>query len=383
MPTVNKVIATNAGALQRKYGGGWATIRSAIDGLIASDLARGLSSRLVLLDDAAQMTLLGGVAVLAPDSPRQNLEAVNAALAALAPTYLLLLGSIDVIPYQDLTNPVYGDGDLEFDPDPVAWSDLPYAAGAPYGQDIGASLPPSVAVGRLPDVTGGTNPDYLVGLLTTAKDYTSRPRSLYTDYMGLSKREWLGSTQLSLTADFGGASAVHTIPTEHSPWSSGLLLDRSHFINCEGLPFDSRFYAADPHLPTEVALDAAELTDHLSGGTVVAAECCFAAQLYDPAVALGKAGICNAYLANGAYGFFGSTTVAYGGAATNDFADWICQSFMKHVLAGTSLGEAALLARQDYVSKKSPLSPIDLKTLAQFTLLGDPSLRPITSRRRR
>jgi hypothetical protein len=57
------------------------------------------------------------------------------------------------------------------------------------------------------------------------------------------------------------------------------------------------------------------------------------------------------------------------------------QFFMKAVFEGASLGRAALTARQKYVQQASELDPVDLKTLAQFNLLGDPSVHPVRSRK--
>ena len=51
------------------------------------------------------------------------------------------------------------------------------------------------------------------------------------------------------------------------------------------------------------------------------------------------------YLLDGAAGFFGSTTTAYGPPSGNGQADIIMQDFLKHVLSGASLGRAALQAR--------------------------------------
>ena len=372
MTIVNKVILTNRSAMQHKYGGTWVLIQSAVDALIAKDLTRGLSSRLILLDDHVAMTGLGGIGVLSSASPQQNLAAVNAVRAALSPTHVMLLGSIDVIPYQNLTNPLHVPGNIENDPDPITWSDLPYACGQPYSQNIDHFLTPSISVSRLPDVTHGTDAGYLVGLLNIATDYTCRPRSAYEPYMGLTKRNWSNSTKLILTAAFGNATQIHEIPPESSPWPLTLLQNLSHFINCEGITYASQFYATGI-----VVLDAEELDRHVAQGTVVAAECCYGTELYDPAIALGKFSVCNTYLANGAYGFLGSSTVAYSEASVNDFADLICKYFLNHLLAGATLGEALLEARREYIAINSPLSDKDLKTLAQFTLLGDPSLRPV------
>src|SRR6185295_6134667 len=115
----------------------------------------------------------------------------------------------------------------------------------------------------------------------------------------------------------------------------------------------------------------------LSEGTVAAVESCYGAELYDPALAGGVPGICNTYLAAGAHGYFGSSTISYGPASGNGQADLICQFFLKHVLSGASTGEAALRARLDFIQLLSLAEPIDLKTLAQFNLMGDPSLHPV------
>ncbi|HEY4334762.1 MAG TPA: hypothetical protein VGM89_02665, partial [Puia sp.] len=88
--------------------------------------------------------------------------------------------------------------------------------------------------------------------------------------------------------------------------------------------------------------------------------------------------IANNYLLNGALGFLGSSTIAYGPADSNDQADLICAYFFTSVLKGASTGRSLLEARQQYLTKSGPhLDPVALKTLGQFYLLGDPSLQPV------
>jgi hypothetical protein len=82
-------------------------------------------------------------------------------------------------------------------------------------------------------------------------------------------------------------------------------------------------------------------------------------------------------MASGISGFWGSSTIAYGPADANDYADLICQYFLREVLNGASLGRACLQARQNYLQQAAPLDPVDLKTIAQFNLLGDPSVHPV------
>ena len=61
----------------------------------------------------------------------------------------------------------------------------------------------------------------------------------------------------------------------------------------------------------------------------------------------------------------------------NGSADLICQYFLQSVLKGASIGHATLMARQQYVANVAEMDATDLKTLAQFYLLGDPSIHPI------
>jgi hypothetical protein len=124
------------------------------------------------------------------------------------------------------------------------------------------------------------------------------------------------------------------------------------------------------------------MTKRVVEGTIMAAECCYGAELYDPSLptALGQIGLCNTYLNAKAYGYFGSTNTAYGPTAANDQADLLCRYFFEELLSGSSLGRACLQARLRYATAKGGvLTPVDLKTLAQFTLMADPSLTPVVS----
>jgi len=123
---------------------------------------------------------------------------------------------------------------------------------------------------------------------------------------------------------------------------------------------------------------SARLAGKVTTGTVAAAECCYGAELYNATLDGGTGGICDAYLGNGAYGFVGSTTIAYGPADDNGLADLITQYFIQAVLTGASLGRAMLVARQKFLSASGPtIDKQELKTIGQFLLLGDPSIQPV------
>jgi hypothetical protein len=379
MPRLDKVILTNLSALKGKYGTRYARVAKAIDKLVAADAGRGLTSQLVALDDPSFQTTFGVPRVSSADNQRQNKAAIDAVFRVLQPAYLLILGSVDVVPHQDLVNPVYSPGGD--DDEPVAPGDLPYACDAPYSTAPQDFRGPTRVVGRLPDLTGGTDPSYLVKLLNTAAKYRSFSRSQYEDYFGITVQRWTGSTFLSLTNVFGNASNMRSVPPRSYRWPTAALKTRSHFINCHGGPADPQFYGQPKSGARKYPIShkAVYLHGKIARGTIAAVECCFGAELFDPNPVGGVMGICSEYLRGGAYGFLGSSTTAYGPFDGNAQADLICQFFLAQVLSGSSLGRAALEARQRFIRSAPVLGPTDLKTLAQFNLLGDPSIQPVST----
>jgi hypothetical protein len=376
---VDKVILTNAGALKKKYGAqGMRDVQSAVSALIQADKARGLQTRLIAVDDPAVMGSLSAPVVADSGDPKQNKAAIDAVYKALAPDYLMILGSIDVIPHQDLKNPLY-DGPNGDDPDEFAYGDLPYACEAPYSQQPQDFVGPTRVVGRLPDITGDTDAAYLTNLLKVAAGYKAADHQSFMSYFAVTAEIWQASTQLSVTNTFGDAKELQDVPPRNYKWKPTLLNRLAHFFNCHGADQSSQFYGqpASGKKDFPPAMDAAYVNGKIREGAVAAAECCYGGQLYALSSVVPQIGICNVYLANKGYGFFASTTIAYGPAEGNGQADLICQYFMRGVASGASLGRAALQARQQFVKTASPPDPSDIKTLAQFNLYGDPSITPV------
>lgn len=377
---VDKVVLTNFAALGRKYGdAGVRSIREALARLIAADRARDIASRLVAIDDARTMRKLHGSAVTKAGSARQNKQAVDAVYRVLAPDYILLVGSVDVIPHQDLRNPVFVKNSDDEDTDHDAPGDLPYACEAGYSRKIEDFVGPTRVVGRIPDLEGAKEPSYLLHLLAlaaTAKPFTPRD---YASYLALSAQVWKRSTQQSARNVFGDSKSVLTIPPRKSKWPKEMLERRMHLINCHGGRYATEFWGqsvADEDV-YPIALQASYVDGKIAPGTVAAAECCYGGQLNGVSRSRPRLGICETYLGNGSYGFVGSTTIAYGDLERNGMADLLCQFFLENVRGGASLGRAFLQARQAFVRTASPLDPSELKTLAQFNLYGDPSLAPV------
>ena len=376
-----KIVLTHLGALREKYDrAGLARIRAAVDDLVVADAPRGLQTLLVPMDDRRRARALGVAPVTDPGDAAAAKAFADAAVARWSPGYLVLLGSPDVVPMQPLANPLWTGDPVNGDPDETVPSDLPYAGDAPFGTDPGEFRGATRVTGRLPDGTGANDPGGLLRVLAVAAGYRSRRRADHLPVFALTAAVWHRSTEQTLTAVAGTAVDLADVPPGSPPWPAAQTRRRTHLLNLHGAAADPQFYGQSGR-SYPVALEAAGLAPgrRLSAGTVVAAECCYGGMLYDPAEAGGVPCFADTYLQGGVYGYCAATNVAYGPADTNDAADIICRDFLKHVLSGASTGRAMLQARQDYVFTRATLSPIDLKTLAQFTLFGDPSVHPVRS----
>lgn len=374
---VDKVIVTNVSALQGKYGSRYADVKAAIRALIDADKGRGLKTVLVAIDSAVDMKRAGGTPVKKAGDERAVKAAIDAVCKVHTPDYILILGAPDVVPHVLLSNPMrHADGG---DDDPNVPSDVPYACDAAFSRNPKDFVGPTRVVGRLPDVMGAKEPGYLVKVLKTAATYSARPRSAYSGHFAISARVWEKSTAESAANLFGAGATILTSPKGGPKWTKTQLAPRLHFINCHGASASSLFYGEGPRGKFFDAHASGHLPTRVTAGSVIAAECCYGAEQYDPANDAGRAGISTTYLGEGAYGFLGSTTIAYGPSEGQGQADLICQYFMEVVMKGGSLGRAALEARQRFVAQFSHVDPSDLKTAVQFILLGDPSLQPIAA----
>lgn len=162
----DKVIVTHRAALTAKYGqAGIKAIQAALAALVEADKERGLTARIVYLDDAPAMKKLGAPTLVNHKDRRGAKQAIDGVYKSLKPDYLLIVGAADVIPHQDLTNPAFEAGD---DDDEFAFGDIPYACDEPYSRDPAKFVGPTRVVGRLPDLTGAGEPSHLIALLKTA-----------------------------------------------------------------------------------------------------------------------------------------------------------------------------------------------------------------------
>lgn len=364
------VAIVNRQRIREKYGAGAAAIGRAVDGLLDSYRRRGIPGAVVDVSDVTTAAQLGVEAVTDVADEPATKRAVDAAYREYLPDYLVLIGGPDVLTHQHLSNPLGNNGtDLDVP------SDLPYAAEAPPGGQISDFLAVTRVVGRLPDAPGARDPDTFVRVLQHAAVAPSigapgGPGSVF----GLSAQIWLTSTGQSLAAIGSDPGTVRSSPVDGPDWDEPTMASPWHFINCHGAPAYSEFLG-DPGAP--VSHRATRLAGRITPGTVVAAECCYGAELFDSALTGGVDGIALTYLREGAAGYLGSTNIAYGPADTTAYADVLCAEFLRRVRAGASIGRACAEARQAYIAGTPILGPTDLKTLGQFILLGDPTWTPM------
>lgn len=381
----DKLLVTHGGALRRKYGAAGATrVRAALDALVKADKAQHhLVSRVLLLDNASTMRALRLPRVAEGDWTA-TLKAVDAAAEKYQPSYLVLVGATDVVPQAQLRNPLAPNDD-----DPYVPSDLPFACDLPDSfpgtgtalLDTARLLAVTRVVGRVPDVVGASDPAVLLANLAVAATYEQQPATAYQQVFALSAAVWRGSTVRSVDLLPGPAPTTNLSPPRRSPWAKPDVTALSHFVNCHGGDFTPDWYGQrDSRSPVDtVALRPEDVDGKVSRGTVVVAECCYGAMHQDPADQGGRLPMLWAYLRSGAYAGVGSSTTAYGPADGNGQADLVCRYVLEGVMSGASTGRALLDARQRYIRETGAMGPEDLKTIAQFDLLGDPSLVPVAT----
>lgn len=366
-----KWIVTSKVNLKNKYKGELGTIQQLLKNLVTADKARKIDTRILYIDDATSAKA-ADIPAVSGTTPRDCKTAIDNLYKKHLPDYIVILGAQDIIPFQQITNPATDD-------DREVPSDLPYACDAAYSKNIASFTGPTRVVGRIPDVPGQGDPKYLEAVISNIIDYKPAAAGAYKNYFAVSAEVWKKSTQQSVLNIFGQNKSLLLSPpaAPAAGYTTAQLSLQAHFINCHGALGDTRFYGQrGGQYP--VALNATNLVSNVAKNTVVAAECCYGAELIDPAdSADGKTmSIASTYLAYNALAFVGSSTIAYGPADGQGLADLITQYFLINALnAGTSAGRAFLEARQKYISTSGPqLDPVELKTIAQFYLLGDPSI---------
>jgi hypothetical protein len=278
----------------------------------------------------------------------------------------LLIGGHSIIPFYKVKNPVN-------DQDTDILSDAPYASS---DDDF---LIPERIVGRIPDSAKGEH-NFLIGLLHNCIDWSKADDGYRGDF-GYSASVWKKASR-SVYKTFADADKLKISPPLkseliHSNW----LKKRILYFNLHGSKESPSWYGQravddDPQFPFyPVAISPANIPS--LSGTCVFTEACYGAWIFDK---LPNESLALKILEKGSIAFVGSTAIAYGPPVPPSMeADLLGKHFFKNVMEGIPFGEAFKEAKIDFATEmletQGFLDSDDKKTLLEFQLYGDPSLK--------
>lgn len=297
---------------------------------------------------------------------------------------LLLIGGDDCIPFHRLHNPIPDD-------EKILLSDNPYAC-----DDSGYLIPQRI-VARIPS-GDDNNPQLLLTILNTMTAYHANARHegrLGFDLgawlrirnadgndlaCGVAAEVWHAPSQEILHNLHADAQLLTSPPLDHQQISKRMLSGREVlYINLHGASGMPHFYGqAENSWGAATALPIALSPEHMSGttvgGTILLSEACYGAELLGRTI---ENSIPLRALANGALAFVGSTVNAYGSAQTPLLgADLLFERLTHHMAHGLPVGLALHFARLEFAQtmydRQGFLDDVDMKTLIEFILLGDP-----------
>jgi len=267
---------------------------------------------------------------------------------------LVLIGGDRIIPFHKLKNPCD-------DNDRVVLSDNPYAS-----RDDDFLIPERVCA-RIPD---NHDVNFIINQLKKTHNITKAS-------FGMTAKVWKEASknvyrQIGKPNDLKVSPPI-TLDNFKSNWleNKDLL-----YFNLHGSDVSPNWYGQDGD-EYPIALSPLNIQDATG---VVASEACYGAYIINKS---NKNTICLKFLnQENVLGFCGSTTIAYGPPAPpSTEADLLVKYFFEYLKHGMTLGESLKNAKIDIARKALRrhgfLDDDDQKTLLQFVLYGDPTLRLI------
>ena len=266
--------------------------------------------------------------------------------------FLLLLGGDEVVPFFRLDNPCD-------DADEHVLSDNPYAS-----RDENYTVPERICA-RIPD-NGSTV--YMTKQLTKTK-------SAYGKSFGLTAKVWQRASE-NVYRPIGDPMELKVSPPVTSGKFNNKWMQEKDYLyfNVHGSKVSANWYGQN-----ESEYPVAMKPENIENATgIVASEACYGAYIKgktkDNAISL-------RFLdEEHILGFCGSTTIAYGPVQPpSSEADLFVKYFLEYLVKGLTLGESFRNAKLDFARKalrrQGFLDDDDKKTLLQFVLYGDPTLR--------
>ena len=266
--------------------------------------------------------------------------------------FLLLLGGDEVIPFFRLDNPCD-------DADENVLSDNPYAS-----RDENYTIPER-ACSRILD--NGSS-DFMIPQLSKVM-----PKNNCS--FGLTAKAWQRASENVYQVIGESEDLECTPPVTRDNFDRTWLQKKDYlYFNVHGSKLSPNWYGQEGN-NYPVALGPENV---VSAGGVVVSESCYGAYTIGKTQ---KTSMCLKFLAETeVVGFCGSTSIAYGPAQPpSSEADLLMKYFLEYLQHGHTLGESLRTAKVDFARKSLRrhgfLDDDDTKTLLQFTLYGDPTLR--------
>lgn len=341
------IIYTNLALLEKKSGKSKEFLNSVINSFILSAKERGVGYELCDVSD--RFAEAGEV--------KKHLEIIKAQVEKNHPKYLFILGSYDVIPSITWENQA-----CDSNSDSDVTSDLPFAtfddASPFYGQTY--DFDDCLRVGRLPTVDFE---NYFANL----KDVCGKVEQVKT--FGMSAEVWQEETK-DIYKDFCAGPSVVTSPEVTKSESLSVIPADANLLlfNLHGSRQTQYWYGQrGGSYPEAIAPDSLQ---GIANPYFLAVEACYGAY-YEGRTSE------NSVLLNALNGkcvtFLGSSRIAFGTPSPKGCcADVICGEFLNGLKNGLSAGDALNKARTVLMEDDSASV---VKTLAEFSLYGDPSAR--------
>jgi hypothetical protein len=209
---------------------------------------------------------------------------------------------------------------------------------------------------------------------------------------GYAAEIWQNSSQLifQTVIRIAGGEVLRTCPPiTVEDFQPEWLSNRFLYFNLHGVIDNSPWFGQSipPHPLAPSGYPVALRPDQLQAGAnairllapFVFSEACYGAYISGKAT---NAAICLSFLAYGTAVFVGSTVTSYGRPDPPlSEADLLAALFFEHLYNGQTAGRALVEARRDYarqmLQQHGTLDEDDDKTLMEFVLYGDPTLRAL------
>ena len=281
---------------------------------------------------------------------------------------VFIVGDEEIVPMALFDNPLY-DEFFGSNPDADVDSDLPYSTLSikdPFVDSVALDI--KVTVGRLPTglLDGG---QIAANYFQQANDLKTFSSS-FSQGFGVTAEVWQSASQevASMVGDINLFNSPDVTIAEFPT----VFDERSnyYYFNVHGSDMDKHWFG-EGTIEGCIPVVSPEHFRKPSLPNVLATEACYGARFIGHSQE--ESCLCNALLGK-TLAFSGSSRIAYGPAfAPVGLADIIALDFLSITKRGDCFGDALSLARHSLLDSDS-LTPLDLLTVVEFNLFGDPTL---------